>query len=84
MLFKFTGKYTGGRESITVFGVTFQGREPADVTDEDGIRRLSGHPEFERVTKAVTPEKEAPEIPAAFNAAAVSLDVPKKRGRPRK
>lgn len=56
MLFKFTGRYTNGHETITVFGTTFQGHEPADVSSEDGIRRLSGHPEFE----AVTAEAEKP------------------------
>lgn len=76
MLFRFKGDYTGKRTSITLFGVTFEGREPADVTDADGIRRLSNHPEFEQVTKAVTPEVVELEdsIPEA----------PKKRGRPRK
>ena len=76
MFFRFTGDYTGKRTSITLFGVTFEGREPADVTDADGIRRLSNHPEFEQVTKAVTPEVVELEdsIPEA----------PKKRGRPRK
>ena len=89
MFFRFTGDYTGKRTSITLFGVTFEGREPADVTDADGIRRLSNHPEFEKVTKAVTPEtreewadrfeKEEKAIVAE------SIGTPfKKRGRPRK
>ena len=86
MLFRFTGTYTGGRTSITVFGVTFEGHEPADVTDEDGIRRLSGHQEFEQVTKAVTPHV----LPAVQEADASMIAeyeadyAPKKRGRPRK
>jgi hypothetical protein len=80
MLFRFTGTYTGGRTSITVFGVTFEGHEPADVTDEDGIRRLSGHQEFEQVTKTVTPELEA----AMAEYEDSIPEQPKKRGRPRK
>ncbi len=48
-LFKFIGAHTGGRESITCHGTTFYGNEPAEVTDEDGIRRLSANPEFEAV-----------------------------------
>ncbi len=78
MLFRFKGDYTGKRTSITLFGVTFEGREPADVTDADGIRRLSNHPEFEQVTKAVTPELEAVEFEDSIP------EAPKKRGRPRK
>lgn len=46
MLFRFTGEYTNGHTAINACGVVFQGREPADVTEPDGIRRLSGHPEF--------------------------------------
>lgn len=75
MLFRFNGDYTGKRSSITLFGVTFEGREPADVTDADGIRRLSNHPEFEAVTKPVTEiEKTPPISPVA---------VSKPRGRPK-
>ncbi|MGL5737086.1 MAG: hypothetical protein ACRCYS_19665 [Beijerinckiaceae bacterium] len=68
MLFRFIGTYTGARNSITVFGVTFEGHEPAEVTDLDGIRRLSAHPEFERVEETEATEEDA---------------APKKRGRPR-
>lgn len=49
MLFKFIGTYSNGRTFMRSCGVTFNGREPSDVTDADGIRRLSGHPEFEAV-----------------------------------
>lgn len=49
MRFRFTGIYTHGRDSLTLCGVTFNGREPADVTDDETIRCLSGHPEFEAV-----------------------------------
>lgn len=49
MLFKFTGRYTNGHTSINACGVTFEGNEPAEVTDPEAIRRLSNHPEFEEV-----------------------------------
>lgn len=73
MLFKFIGQYTNGRSTITTCGTLFEGREPADVTDPDGIRRLSNHPEFEQVTEFVAPEGVADE------------EQPKpRRGRPKK
>lgn len=91
MLFRFKGDYTGKRTSITLFGVTFEGREPADVTDADGIRRLSNHPEFEKVTKAVIPlglrgdEPITMEwIESNLEPTTLSAEAPKKRGRPRK
>jgi len=46
MRMKFTGKYTGGRTSITLEGVTFEGRDSAEVPEGS---RLIGHPEFEEV-----------------------------------
>lgn len=49
MRFRFIGKHSGGRTSITVFGVTFDGVEPAEVEDPEAIRRLSGNREFETV-----------------------------------
>lgn len=88
MLFCFTGTYTGGRTSITLFGVTFEGREPVDVTDPDGIRRLSNHPEFEAVGSAPETRDEwvdrfdAELIAAALSTAATP--IPKPRGRPKK
>lgn len=57
MLFRFIGRYTGRRSSVNACGVEFHGREPADVTDLDGIRRLSNHPEFEVVEPSDAPEK---------------------------
>lgn len=72
MLFKFIGKYTGASESINAGGapekggVTFVGREPAEVTDKALAERLSKNPEFEAVdgrtkaakaTKATTTKK---------------------------
>lgn len=47
--FKFIGQYTGRNTSINACGVIFEGREPAEVDDQDGIRRLRGNPEFEEV-----------------------------------
>jgi hypothetical protein len=65
MLFKFTGQYTGGRDAINACGIVFTGREPAEVTDADALRRLSGHPEFEAVTAAkISIEAEPMNIPA--------------------
>jgi hypothetical protein len=58
MLFRFIGRYTNGHTAINACGVVFQGHEPAEVTDPDGIRRLSGNPEFEAVT-------DAPQVPPA-------------------
>lgn len=90
MLFRFKGDYTGKRTSITLFGVTFEGREPADVTDADGIRRLTTHPEFEQVTKAaavpvVVPEALGTAIPVILEEwTEEAISAPKKRGRPRK
>lgn len=71
MKMRFIGTYTGGRTWITIDGVTFEGREPADVPA--GSRLLTNQ-EFEAVeaVEAVavpaTPDHEAP-LP--------------KRGRPR-
>lgn len=52
MLFRFIGRYTNGHTQIASCGVVFVGNEPSEVTDADAIRRLSGHPEFERIGDA--------------------------------
>ena len=70
MRLRFIGKYTHGRDSITLCGVTFTGREPTE-TDEP---RLLNHPEFERVEAAPVQTAEVQTVAAPF----------KKRGRPRK
>jgi hypothetical protein len=75
MFLRFTGIYTGGRSSITLCGVTFEGREPSLVTGEEALRRLSNHPEFERVGEA----QETAELPDFSE-----YVPPKPRGRPRK
>lgn len=49
MRFKFVGRYTNGHESITVFGVTFCGHEPADVDDPQSVARLEQNIEFQAV-----------------------------------
>jgi hypothetical protein len=49
MKFRFIGTYTQGRTSINACGVIFEGNEPSDVDDADGIRRLRNNPEFEAV-----------------------------------
>jgi hypothetical protein len=49
MKFRFIGTYTQGRTSINACGVIFEGNEPSDVDDADGIRRLRTNPEFEAV-----------------------------------
>lgn len=65
MKFRFIGQHTGDG-IITMFGTDFIGDEPSNVTSEEGIRRLSSHPEFELVAdepaKAENPptEKEKP------------------------
>jgi len=68
MRLKFIGKYTGGRTAITIGGVTFEGREPAEVPAGSA---LVSHPEFEVV-------KHCP------FAAETPIVAPKPRGRPRK
>lgn len=85
MLFRFKGDYTGKRTSITLFGVTFEGREPADVTDADGIRRLSNHPEFEVVSEFTADVGAfARNVMAEHRVTQLAVEAPKKRGRPRK
>jgi hypothetical protein len=49
MQFRFIGQYTNGHTSITMYGTTFEGNEPADVSDSEAVRRLSGSPEFEAI-----------------------------------
>lgn len=47
--FKFTGTYTGGRSSITICGVTFNGHDPSEVKDEAVAATFENHPEFAKV-----------------------------------
>lgn len=55
MLYRFIGTYTHGRTSITISGVTFEGREPSECD----CPRIANHPEFE----AVEPVDDAPAKP---------------------
>lgn len=73
MLFKFIGQYTNGHTSITVMGVTFEGHDPAEVTDAEAIRRLSNNIEFEEV-HPLDHDGDGEK----------GGSLPKKRGRPRK
>lgn len=57
MYLRFIGTYTGGRTSITLCGVTFEGREPSEVVEAGALARLSNHPEFKEVTKTVALEE---------------------------
>jgi hypothetical protein len=59
MKFIFTGQYTNGRESMTICGHEFFGREPTDVEGERHIASLRNHPEFREVRpKAPKVEKQ--------------------------
>lgn len=58
MKFRFVGKYTGDRNSITMNGpevngvrpsATFTENEPTEVDDDDLCRRLSNNPDFKEV-----------------------------------
>lgn len=48
MRLKFKGRYTGGRNTITYMGCTFDGFEPREVP-ADVATLLANHPEFEKV-----------------------------------
>lgn len=73
MLFKFIGQYTNGHTTVDAGGVLFTMHEPAEVTDGEMIRRLSGHQEFE----AVDPLDHDGDGEKGGS-------LPKPRGRPRK
>ena len=46
--FRFVGEYTNGRTSIEHLGVTFEGHEPSEVSDDVALQLLD-QPEFEEV-----------------------------------
>lgn len=52
-LYRFIGTYTGGRTSITISGVTFEGREPSECD----CPRIAKNPEFEAVEPVDAPDK---------------------------
>lgn len=49
MRFKFIGEHTNGRTSITLFGVTFEGDDAPDVTEQRAIDAFLAHPEFQKI-----------------------------------
>lgn len=75
MKFRFVGQYTNGRDSITILGVRFDGREPSEASGETA-ERLARHPEFEIV-------EDEPEIPVIIENE-IAEETPKRRGRPRR
>jgi hypothetical protein len=52
--------------------VTFEGREPVEVTDAPAVNWFDGHPEYERVA-----EEPAPEAPRRKIMAAKHIETPK-------
>lgn len=73
MKFRFIGTYTGD-ETISSGGVTWLGREPAEVTDAALIAKLEGHPEFEAVADDADPlDRDGDGSPGG--------SLPKRRGR---
>lgn len=70
MMFKFVGRYTNGHTAITVFDVTFNGHDPAEVSDPKAIARLSKNIEFQAVEGAMPPalvNSEIRQMIAAFD-----------------
>lgn len=48
MKFIFNGDYTGGRDSVSAWGIVFNGREPSEVPAEL-VEKFERHVEFKRV-----------------------------------
>jgi hypothetical protein len=59
MLYRFIGTYTHGRTSITLSGVTFEGREPSECD----CPRIANHQEFEAVEPVAEKATDAPAKP---------------------
>lgn len=66
--FRFIGQHTLGRTSINACGVIFEGNEPSEVEDEDGIRRLRGNPEFEEIGESAGNLEEMNRLRAQYRA----------------
>lgn len=49
MKFVYRGEYSRIADEVTLFGVTFKGREPSDVTEGPAIAWFAGNPDFEAV-----------------------------------
>lgn len=52
MRFQFRGKYSRGTDSLTLFGVTFEGDKPEEVTEAPAIKWFAEHPDFVEVEDA--------------------------------
>lgn len=65
MKFIFRGQYSRVADEVTLFGVTFKGREPSEVTEAPAIAWFGGHPEFEQVGDDAPAPKKAPAKKAA-------------------
>lgn len=54
MKFIYTGEYLG--PTITIYGVTFEPRNPSEVTEEHAIRKFTNSIHFEAVEDAGKPK----------------------------
>lgn len=82
MQFIYRGEFSKGLDCQTTMSVTFNGREPSDVTDAPAINWFNGHPDYEAVVPV--PEPEAP-VTRRIMAAAPSPKKPaKKRAKAKK
>lgn len=59
MQYIYRGEFSKGLNSITNMGVTFEGREPAEVRDAAACNWFDGHPDYVQVVEA----DEAPRVP---------------------
>ena len=53
MKFIYRGEFSKGLDSITNMAVTFNGREPSEVTEAPAINWFNGHPDYEAVIEPV-------------------------------
>lgn len=63
--FIFRGQFSKGLNTQTIMSVTFEGREPVEVTDAPAVNWFDGHPEYERVAEEPVPEAPRRRIMAA-------------------
>jgi hypothetical protein len=49
--FIFRGEFSKGLNTNTVMAVTFEGREPVEVTDAAAVNWFNGHPDYARVAE---------------------------------
>jgi len=57
MQYVFRGRFSKGLNTITALRVTFEGREPSEVTDLAAMNWFDGHPDYERVAEEPAPER---------------------------